>query len=53
MRKSDRIRILEIEIAGLKSHVEILSETLLTLIDIRKIESQSLDAGKWYNKTKE
>ena len=53
MRKSDRIRILEIEIAGLKAHVEVLSETLLTLIDIRKIENGSLDAGKWYNKTKE
>jgi hypothetical protein len=53
MRKSDRIRILEIEVAGLKGHLEVLSETLLTLIDIRKIENESLDAGKWYNKTKE
>ena len=53
MRQSDRIRIIEIEIASLRAHVEVLSETLLTLIDIRKIESGSLDAGKWYNKTKE
>jgi hypothetical protein len=50
MRKSDRIRILEIEIARLGAQVDVLSETLLALIDIRKIENESLDAGKWYNK---
>lgn len=53
MRKSERIRILEIEIEGMKAHIDVLSETVLALIDIRKLENESLDAGKWYNKTKE
>lgn len=50
MRNSKRIRVLEIELARLGAHVDVLSETLLALIDIRKIENESLDAGKWYNK---
>ena len=50
MRKSIRIKTLEIEILRLGAQVDLLSETLLALIDIRKIEAENLESGKWYNK---
>jgi hypothetical protein len=53
MRKSERIRALEVEQSALKAQLDLLTETLLTLIDIRSLEKTTLESGKWYTKPKE
>lgn len=53
MRKSERLRNLEIQVAILSERVEVLTQTMLNLIEIRKLEKKELDSGKWYTKAKE
>lgn len=53
MRKSERIRNLEIQVAVLAERVGVITETMLNLIEIRKLERKELESGKWYSKTKE
>jgi len=53
MRKSERLRELEIQMAVLSERVGVLTETLLNLIEIRKLERKELESGKWYTKPKE
>lgn len=54
MRKSERLRILEIEFVKLQMQVELMSNwlgTLLEEIDNKSAsQAQDLDAGKWYNR---
>lgn len=53
MRKSERLRNLEIQVAVLAERVGVLTETMLNLIEIRKLERKELESGKWYTKPKE
>jgi hypothetical protein len=53
MRKSERIRNLEIQVAVLAERVGVITETMLNLIEIRKLERKELESGKWYSKPKE
>ena len=51
MRKSERLRRLEIAVIRMEMHVELLSATLSNLLDSQGMDTTpSLDSGKWYKK---
>lgn len=50
MRKSERIRILEMELMRTQFEIEILRASVAVLLDSNNIEQPKLDAGKWYSK---
>lgn len=52
MRKSERLRLLELEFVKLQMQVELMSNWLHTLLEEmdNKNNSQDLDSGKWYNR---
>lgn len=53
MRKSERIRLLEIQIAKLEVILELHGQTLSNLVDYQGIQNmESLESGKWYNSKK-
>lgn len=47
MRKSERLRLLEIELVRLQMQVEFLSDVVANMLDSKNDQSD-LDAGKWY-----
>ena len=49
MRKSERIRLLEMQVVRLETIVDMLQVALLGNQDDNGININSLDAGKWYN----
>lgn len=50
MRKSDRIRILELEVLRQQYELEYLKITLEALLETNKLNiPTSMDAGKWYS----
>ena len=51
MRKSDRIRILEMETIRLQFQIEYVSRAIEILLAEAKVSGPEMDAGKWY-KTK-
>jgi hypothetical protein len=53
MRKSERIRNLEISVIRLELHVELLASALTNMLESQGMISQTdrLDSGKWYKKT--
>ena len=54
MRKSERIRLLEIQIAKLEVILELHGQTLSNLVDYQGIQNmESLESGKWYNSKKD
>jgi hypothetical protein len=50
MRKSERLRILELEMVRLVMMVELLQSTLENFLDIEEDKQSNLDSGKWYNR---
>lgn len=49
MRKSERIRILELEILRQQYELEYLKSTFAAFLESSNIRLPELDAGKWYN----
>lgn len=48
MRKSERLRLLEMQVVRLEMLVEIYSQSLNNLLESQGMDQASLDAGKWY-----
>ena len=53
MRKSERIRVLELELIRQQYEIEYLRITLQALMDSNNLKMPDLDSGKWYNRTKQ
>jgi len=50
LRKSERLRLLEMQVVRLEMLVDLYSVTLNNLLESQGMEKPSLDAGKWYQK---
>lgn len=48
MRKSERLRLLEMQVVRLEMLVELYSQSLNNLLESQGMDKASLDAGKWY-----
>lgn len=48
MRKSDRIRLLEMEIIRLQFQIEYLNTAVNLLLQESSVKAPEMDAGKWY-----
>ena len=48
MRKSDRIRLLEMEVIRLQFQIEYLNTAVNLLLQDIKVKAPEMDAGKWY-----
>jgi len=46
--KSERIRLLEMEVVRLQFQIEYVSKAIETLLAENKLAGPELDAGKWY-----
>ena len=49
VRKSDRIRLLEMEMLRMQFQIEYLNTAVRLLLDTNKVAGPEMDAGKWYN----
>jgi hypothetical protein len=50
MRKSERLRLLEMQVVRLEMMVELYSQSLANLLESQGMHTPTqLDAGKWYN----
>jgi hypothetical protein len=50
MRKSERLRLLEMQVVRLEMMVELYSQSLTNLLESQGMRTPTqLDAGKWYN----
>ena len=50
MRKSERLRLLEMQVLKLEFELELISSMLSTIIDSNNLPMPELDAGKWYHR---
>lgn len=50
MRKSERIRFLELELIRQQYELEYLKITIQALMDSKGMTIPEMDSGKWYNK---
>lgn len=50
MRKSERLRLLEMQILRLEFELELVNAMLSTLIESNNLPMPDLDAGKWYKR---
>jgi hypothetical protein len=50
VRKSERIRILELEVIRQQYELEYLKATLHALLESKNMSVPDLDAGKWYER---
>lgn len=50
MRKSERIRILELELIRQQYELEYLKITLQALMESKGMTMTDLESGKWYNR---
>lgn len=50
MRKSERIRILELEVIRQQYELEYLKITLQAMMESKGLDIPEMDAGKWYNR---
>ena len=49
MRKSERLRLLEMQVVRLEMMVELYSQSITNLLESQGLQSPNqLDAGKWY-----
>jgi len=53
MRKSERIRVLELEVLRQQYELEYLKITMQAFMDSKGITTPDLEAGKWYRSNKE
>jgi hypothetical protein len=49
VRKSERIRLLEMEMLRMQFQIEYVSRAVDILLGESKIKGPEMDAGKWYN----
>lgn len=49
MRKSERIRLLEMEMLRMQFQIEYLNTAVRLLLEENKVEGPNIDAGKWYS----
>jgi hypothetical protein len=49
VRKSERIRILELEVVRQQYELEYLRITLQAFMESKGMELPDMDSGKWYN----
>lgn len=49
MRKSERLRLAELEIVRLNFEIEYLKTTVGLLLDLGGLKMPDLDSGKWYS----
>lgn len=50
MRKSERLRLLEMQIIRLEFELDLLNNMLATLLEANSLQQPQLDAGKWYRR---
>jgi hypothetical protein len=50
MRKSERIRTLELEVIRQQYELEYLKITIQALMESKGMSVPEMDAGKWYNR---
>lgn len=50
MRKSERIRQLELEMVRIQFHLEVITSALTSFMEQNQISIPDLDSGKWYDK---
>ena len=50
MRKSERIRQIEIQLIKLEFELDLLNNMLVTLLEANNLPQPQLDAGKWYQR---
>lgn len=50
MRKSEKIRQLELSLIAVEYELKYIKEILSILLETKDIQQENLDAGKWYNK---
>ncbi|MEY3818656.1 MAG: hypothetical protein RLZZ425_111 [Bacteroidota bacterium] len=50
MRKSERLRLLEMQIIKLEFEIDLLNNMLATLLEANSLAQPQLDAGKWYQR---
>lgn len=50
MRKSERLRLLEMQIIRLEFELDLLNNMLVTLLEANNLPQPQLDAGKWYQR---
>lgn len=50
MRKSERLRLLEIQVARMELIVDLYTQTLNNLLDSQGMEISPLESGKWYQR---
>lgn len=50
MRKSERIRQVELELIRLQYEVEYLKTALTAFLDVKNMRNSDLDSGKWYDR---
>lgn len=48
MRKSERLRQLELEFVKMQMQIELLTDIVTNLIEVNNSIDDSMDAGKWY-----
>lgn len=52
MRKSNRIRILELEVLRQQYELDYLKATVHAFLESKGLNLPELDAGKWYDRSK-
>lgn len=50
MRKSERIRVLELEVIRQQYELEYLKSTVYAMLESKGMDFPSLEAGKWYER---
>jgi hypothetical protein len=50
MRKSERIRQIEIQLIKLEFELDLLNNMLVTLLEANNLPQPQLDAGIWYQR---
>ena len=50
MRKSERIRLLEMQVVKLEFQLELANHMLAAIMEQNNLAMPELDAGKWYKK---
>lgn len=50
MRKSERIRQLELQMVALDYELKYIKEVISILLETSQIKDMDLDSGKWYSK---
>jgi hypothetical protein len=50
MRKSERLRLLEMQVIKLEFELDLINNMLATLLEANSLAQPQLDAGKWYQR---